>query len=571
MKIFNLLETKYNLLVNKFKTYLAKELPSTFGGTYGNNTIFGQLITVLSASIQNVMLYIEDSLIEQNKYTAQRKRSIYGLAAQSGYQPFLGKAAGVQLKLSYLPNNADNMNVIINNHTQLTCTQNGLVYNLILPQEAIFLTPDKDISSKYLYAVQGRFETQTFTSTGGMYYTQNLVFQGNLDTDYLEVYINNEKWEYVPSIYDMNPDGKQWTYQISINNGIELIFGNKMYGCPLQDKDQIRVSYLIHDGEMGNIDVNKETYFVFSQLINDTSGNQIDGNSLLNITFATKDAVTSGSNSEPVSLVKKMIGYNSRSLVLSSAEHYKNFINKFSFCGYNRTWSEPGELMVNSLIMKNYKLRLNQGSDYFNLTENDFILSETQKKSIKNCIENSGIQIAGSIYNILNPKLCKYALYVHVKLKQANYNKEFITNQIRTIVGDFFSNVQSDIYIPKSDIIYAIKQQISEIDGLEIYFLSERNETAQIRGEYENEVKVYNNKTYRYDIKTETVPVFPGENPNLGLDDHGNILLLNDNYFPVLMGHWSFKLSDQQLNYAGQLTTDQDTIEITDPLIIIYE
>lgn len=42
-------------------------------------------MTVIAGIAHNIMLYIEDSLVEQNKYTAQRKKSVYGLASLSGY------------------------------------------------------------------------------------------------------------------------------------------------------------------------------------------------------------------------------------------------------------------------------------------------------------------------------------------------------------------------------------------------------------------------------------------------------------------------------------------------------
>lgn len=84
---------KYHDFTHNVKSYLAKTLAG-FETNYGNNTIFGQLINVLANTVQNMMLYVEDSLVEQNKYTAQRKKSIYGLAAVSGYNPSMGKAAG---------------------------------------------------------------------------------------------------------------------------------------------------------------------------------------------------------------------------------------------------------------------------------------------------------------------------------------------------------------------------------------------------------------------------------------------------------------------------------------------
>ena len=137
MKIFSLLETQYNDFIQSVNKYLSKVL-SKNNTSFGSNTIFGQIITVVGNAIQNVMLYIEDALVEQNKYTAQRKKSIYGLAALSGYTPSLGKATTVSIKLTMTPNNILNttdktsFNIIINNKESLTCTQNGLKYNIIL-------------------------------------------------------------------------------------------------------------------------------------------------------------------------------------------------------------------------------------------------------------------------------------------------------------------------------------------------------------------------------------------------------------------------------------------------------
>lgn len=558
MKIFSLLEIQYSKLVSAIKEYLSNTL-SNLGVSLGNNTVFGQLINVINSVVQNVMLYIEDSLVEQNKYTAQRKKSIYGLAAQAGYEPFLGKATGVQLSISYIPNNYSTLNVLINNKEPLTCTQNGLIYNIILPQETIIFSPDKDATTKYIYAVQGKFESQRFISSGGKYYTQNVRFVGNLDKDYIQVKVNNELWEYVDSIYDMTPEGKQWTYKVSISGGIDIVFGNSIHGKALQINDVIDITYLLHDGEQGNIDVDTETYFVFNNNLQDISGEEIDGNSIFNITFASKDPVSSGSNSESIQQVKEMIGYNTRSLVLSDPNSYKNFLKKFSFCGYNRTWSEPGSLIVNSLIMKNYNLLLGEGKDYFSLTEDDFKLSDNQKSSLIQCLENSGNQLAGITYNIFDPILSKYTAYVYIKMKNTNYDKEFISNCIKNTIGSYFADLESDIFISKSDIVYQIKSSISDIDSVDIYFLSEANETAMKQGYYDNTTYIFDQSTGIYKKKQEKVYLYSGENPNLGLDSHGNIYLVSNNEFPVLMGGWSF------MNQEG------DLVSVTDPLNIIFE
>lgn len=550
MNIFSLLDINYNSYSSRVKTYLSKVL-SEHSTQFGSNTIFGQILVVIGNVIQNIMLYIEDALVEQNKYTAQRKKSIYGLASLSGYCPSYGKASTVTLKMNFVPYNNKSkdsrqpINIIINNREQLTCTQNGLIYNMILPQESIVMNPDRDNHCKYITAVQGRFETQRFVSSGGQLYTIPFRFNGNMDTDYISVKVNNEKWDYCVSLYDMDSNQKQYTWKPAIDGGIILLFGNGQHGKPLNVNDIVEVTYLVHDGEIGNLNPQLETYFTFDKILQDINGSSYDGNTLFNVTFANEDPISSGSNSETLDSIRHMIGLNSRSLVLASPQNYKMYISRFGFVGYNRTWSSADNMTVNSLILKNFKSIVGNGSDYFKLTHNDFVLSTAQKKSIYDCVESTGNQLVGVKYHIYDPTICKYAMYMYISLKDTKKDNEHIKSMIRQLVGDFFTNINSDIFIPKSDIIQLIKNNIENIDSVDIYLLSQKNEEAIIKGEYiEN---------------GETVKIYDGENPNLGLDSHGNIWLKSDEEFPVLMGGWGYKSDEGQI------------VKIDDPLIITIE
>ena len=558
MKLFSLLDTQYKSYISKIQGYLSKML-SNYSVQFGSNTVFGQIITIVGNAIQNVMLYIEDALVEQNKYTAQRRKSIYGLAALSGYMPSFGKAATSAIKLYFMPHNEGTYNVILNNEEPLTCTQNGLIYNIVLPQEGLILSVDKDNAPKYFTAVQGRFETQRFIATGGQYYTVNFKFIGNIDLDYLTMKVNDEQWEYTASLYDMTPDSKQFTYKASIDGSIDLLFGNEAHGRALKANDVIDIKYLIHDGENGNLNPEVETYFTFNNMLNDTDGESYDGNSLFTVTFAETDPITAGSNAETLQHVSEMIGLNSRSLVLATPNNYKAFISRFGFCGYNRTWSDPNSMVVNSLIIKNFKNNISESSDYFNLKENDFILSDTQKNSLYNYMETSGNQLALVKYNIFDPEICKYAMHVFVTLKSSKFNKDLIRTQIRSLIGEFFTAIHSDIFIPKSDIIHLLKTKIDGIDSVDVYIMSQKNEEAIYKKQYTEDTYVLNKLTGQYIKKSENVKIYEGENPNLGLDNHGNIWLKSDTQFPVLMGGWQYQ------NDEGQL------VQVSDPLTIIFE
>lgn len=558
MKILDTLSMTFERYMTQVRSYMQENVPNF--SRMGNSSVIGQLINVIGASVNNVMIYLQDAFAEQNKYTAQRKKSIYGLAAQTGFNASLGYAAGMNFRMTYMPNNVNDLTYILKNKTKVLCTQNGLTYNIILPQENVIFTTAKDMSSKQIYAVEGTFETQEFISTGGQLYSINVVFNGDCDISYTEVYVNDELWTRRESLYDMAADGKEYVIHTSLNKGFDIIFGNDNFGRSLKVDDKITVNYLTHNGELGNIDYSLPVSIVFSDPIVDASGNEIDADEVFNIEIAERPA-NNGTYSDKTDFVKEMIGYNSRAMVLADEKNYKLYLSRISFVGWNHTWSEEGSLVVNSIILKNYKTQMENGDEYFNLKEKDFILSDEQKKSIQTSIKNSGSQLAGTVLNIFDPKLVKYAVYVYIKMNDVSYDKTLIQDNIHKLIGQFMGDINSDTIIAKSDIVHVLKSNIDNIDSVDIYFLSERNEKAIIDGKYTIENYIYNPKTKLYDTKSTTYSVIG--DPGLGLDAHGNIFVESVFQFPVLMGGWQYVSSSSA--FEKQYTT------VSDPVIIVFE
>lgn len=561
MKIISQLSAAFSEYANDIRTYMHKMFPE-MNEKFSNASVFGQLMTVISASVQNVMLYLEDSITEQNKYTAQRKKSVYGLAAMTGFYPSLGSASGITFTMSFIPNNVNSLTYAIKNHTKLMCSQNGLTYNILIPQETLVFNTTRDNSSKSLFAVEGKFEQQTFIADGGKMYSINVTFNGDSDITYLEVRVNDELYTRAESLYDMAPDGKQYVCHTSLERGYDIIFGNDMHGRALNANDKIDVRYLIHNGEAGNINYNEPFSLTFIDSIVDSAQNEIDANDVFNINVS-KDSANNGTYSDSTMFVKEHIGYNSRAMVLANAQNYKTFIDRFSFCGYNRTFSEEGSLVINSIIMKNYRSQMNEGREYFALQERDFKLSDAQKQTIKDAIRISGQQLAGTILNIFDVKLAKYAAYIYVKMRDVSYDKHQIEEQIHNVIGLFMSQLDNDVFVAKSDLIYELKNNISSIDSVDIYFISERNERALIEKQYTQETYVYDTNTKTYNINTRVYKLEDDEDAGLGLDAHGNIYLDDNFTFPVLMGGWQYRSSQSLLE--NQETT------VNDPLIIIFE
>lgn len=562
MQLFSLIQLHFNNFFDGVKKSLGNML-STYKENFGPNTIFGQLINVLGSVTQNILVYIEDSMTEQNKYTAQRKRSIYNLASISGYNPSMGKATSAVLSLTWKPNSSGVSSVVIPNKTKLLSSQTGMAYNIILPQESIVCSISADNSVKYLTVVEGNFETQTFVSTGGQLYSKNIRFSGDADLDYTEVWVNEEKWERCESLYDMDPEANQYLARTSLKHGFDLVFGNGQHGKALKNGDVVRVSYLIHNGELGNISADAEPLFTFYETLKDTQGNEINGNEIFYLELQSRESINSGVFSDDIEFIRNMIGMNSRALVLADAKNYKKIFNKFSFIGYNRVWTEQGSMIVNSLIMKNYKTHLNRGSDYFGLKEADFILNNDQKTSIYNAVAASGEQLAGVVFNIFDPEIVKYVAYIYVKLKDGDWDRAYIEDKIRDLVGQFFADIQSDIFIPKSDLIHLLKTNIEAIDGVDVYFLSQKNEEAMHNHYYTEKIYNYNPATGNYNIEKKNVWIYNDEDPGVGLDAHGNIWLDNNDQFPVLMGGWnSYSKTENGITNQSYVTT---------PLTIVIE
>lgn len=556
MRFFDLKNIQFGTILSDIKNYLSKVI----GGStdVDQSTVFGQLLTVITSVASNLMVYIEDALTEQNKYTVQRRKSIYGLAAQSGYMPSLGSAAGAWVRVSHIPNSDHPTTVLIQDKNQLVCSQNGLFYCFHLGQPVVALQTGTTAHNTFYYVVQGQYEAQRFVSAGGDLYPVTVNYKGFLDESSIEVRVNGDLWSKEESLYDLRAFEEGYFVRYNPTGGIDIVFGNNTHGRALRDRDLIEVQYLLHDGEGGTLTVDKNTRFAFTKPIKDVDGNEVDGNVILSVEFADRESSVAGSDAESAAQVKEMIGYNSRSLVLADANNYSAFLNRFSMVGYNRTWSDPGSMVVKSLAMKNFKLRMSTGDDYFKLKDEDFVLSQQQKDSIINAIVVGGKQLAGTIYKIIDVDLWKYSMFVYIRPVAPGIDKASTTARIRRVIGEFFANINDDRYIPKSDIVRLIRENVPAADGVNVYFLSEKNETAINTGKYILAETTYDPIVGEQVRKKREMKVYAGENPNLGLDGHGNISLDNQESFPVLMGGWSWR------NDIG------DEV-VAEPIVVTYE
>jgi hypothetical protein len=151
-------------------------------------------------------------------------------------------------------------------------------------------------------------------------------------------------------------------------------------------------------------------------------------------------------------------------------------------------------------------------------------------------LNKSGRQVVTAETRIIDPIIKKYALNIVVRWFE-NYDKDEIRIEIRKNLDEYFLNVNRRDRIPRSDII-SIIENVDGIDSVNVFFISEENETAIKNGYYE--IPVYGTDPItdqRVLIENKKIVLKKGEDPQLGLDSFGDVIIEN-NDIAIIRGGW---------------------------------
>jgi hypothetical protein len=546
------MQTNFNSFDSTVKAYLAKALNS-LGIEYTHSQIFGVIFNGIKGIFQNAMFYIEDALTEQNIYTATRKKSVYSLARISGYEPYYGSAAvGTVLGTVVINNGLDTAStkIYIQNKTQLVNKDTGLKYSIILPTDYYIFDVAKPLVNHEFKIVEGSFSSAYYTAKGESLETFNVTIQDEFDKEYIDVYVDGEKWSSAACLYDMTEDSEEYVVTCGFDSSIEILFGNGVHGKKLIEGQNIQVNYLRHHGSLGNVSTDNTASFEFDSNCYDGFGSSVDANQY--ITFTNNNAVTGGNNSDSIANVRKMIGYSSRNLVYSTEDNFKLLLRRFSFIGQSSVWSEPNSLAVTISCLSNKKESVQSPEQYFELNDSDLLLTEYQKTMVTSSINNSKKIFAGLSVVFKDPIIRKYAGICYVKAN-SEYSKETIKTQIKNAIANYFMDLDENVqFIAKSDIVKTVIDTVDNIDSFDIHILSAADEEAYYKGYYYKYELKFINGTYEY------VPVkyIYESDKHPGLDDYGNISLTSNLEIPLFHGNFKYYPNKSEYDYKTSLTID---------------
>lgn len=493
---------------------------------------FGQLLTVISNIAELIFTYISHTAEELNIRTAQNIESIQGLAQLAGHDAYRGGSAyGVMSIKLNTSNDFEGNHLKIKNFSKFTINETGAVYFMNLPTDSIKLSVGGSsfISVPFM---QGEIETQTFTSNGTALQSFNPVIKGMTDHNNVAVRVNGKEWHKVDSLYDMppydadNPEISEcFMVKTSPTVGISIFFGNDNFGKIPPSGAMIEVVYIKTSGAAGNSNSTGLSYEFIDMGI-DEYGNEVDLNEVLIVETIAPPML--GTNYENPEFTKSIAPKASKSFVLATPENYVSYLskyNQYSFIYAYNTKNDNNITDDNVIYLKiipNIKKKLSSSEDYFEVPVSEFVLDKYEKESLLSALENSGRMLIGTEIEIVDPEV-KYFI-IHVILRYFdNVDRTSISSNIRSVLNKYFLNINRSDIIPKSDLVTLI-EGVDGVDTCDVFFMSKDNEMAKKNG-------------YYYDENGYMVSVGKNEDPQIGFDAYGNIVM-NKGCIYIPRGGW---------------------------------
>ena len=502
---------------------------------------FGQILTVVANLGELILFYIEAVATELNISRARNIESIYGLSRLTGHDPTRGISAqgiiGLRLNTSAAVS-VDGDFVQILNYVALEVGQNSLSYFIKFDSDYIRLEKSTTAFSN-VQLIQGEIEDQTFTGTGEPLQSYNLTTKDPTDQYMVDVYVDGKLWKNANSLYDMNNGEEAVMVKTSVNGGLTIFFGNNQFGQPPALGSIIKVTYVKTRGSAGNIG-GKNLDIKFKDPGTDSQGNEVDLNEVLSLNIVRNPMF--GSDSEDPQFTRLIAPYQSNSFVLANPNNYIYYLSKYDYFSFIDAYNTKDDQYLDDdnivylFLIPDVAKKITSDQDYFSVPQDEFTLNPDEKEMVYEILNKSGRQIITAEVRINDPIIKKYALNIILRYVEG-FDKEAIHSSVREQLSTYFTYINRRDRIPISDII-SIIENVDGVDSVNVFFISEENEKAIREGFYE--VPTYGTDPItdqRVLIETKKVEIKEGEDPQLGLDSFGDIVIGPED-LAIIRGGW---------------------------------
>lgn len=550
----NFIQISFDNIKNEVENFLRREYKRA-NILFSPASPYGQILNVLQNLHQLSFMYLKNSIsqFDLSDVNSQNELIIRNAAISVGHNPGRSISATGNLRLVVKPDielerELQGGRITFNNKTQLRNKSNGLDYSINLGQDSVTYYVDKN-TKIFLPIIQGKFRTTSFTGTGNPNQTLQVSLTGIEDIENFnyEVSVNGTFWSTKKHLYELLPDEEACVVKTGFNGGIDIIFGNSGFGKIPPIGSQILVTYLVTQGQQGNIFRRTFNDWRFVDEAIDGLGNRVDPTKIFDV-YIFND-INFGANKETTLFTKNILPFVSNNYVLGLPQQYSYEIRKLGVFSYVNAYEDSGIIYI--VACPNVKLFKNRNSDYFTVDIAAFQLDDYEKSKINKYLKTNGnIQISRK-WRIDSPVLSYYVINVFV-IRYSDTTDDSVNSQIVDKVSEYFLNFNRIDRVPKSDLVASISQS-KDIHSVDIQFISRKNEDyhrEEIRKQ-ENKKMASEKFDVNIDARSNTDIPIPNSNidtkkmttdylPNatIGLDPVLGDIIFEPKEVPIVRGGW---------------------------------
>ncbi len=486
-------------------------------------------------------------------------KMIRSIARLGNHDAVRARAATGTIMLKYKPGVDINTaipggEIYIKDGMQIRCLSNNKTYSINLGIDSIKYSIQKITDVIYLNIIQGIYKDTDFTGSGipNQSFSLQIDNVGQIDQDNYKFIVGGEVWKKVFSRYDMLSNEKSYYARTGIDSGLDIYTGDNENGLIVPASSPVLIKYLITDGQSGNIVNPIVNDFKFVDDILDSFGNPIDVDNIFDI-YVTSN-INYGSDGESIELTKALLPNLTSNNIMMLPEHYEFYFKRLNIFSIVRAFKTPSvdknninrlitiieknsillkqlidtgsqDISLKNLVRNNLDIATKSlkiisaishsniinvvlvpdirkyygnkvGIDYFSVPQNAFYIEDDEKNRLIKTIQNSGIQVISSDFNIIQPTPARYVVNVIVRLFDDAIDLN-IRNNIRSYFSDYMLNNLRTDRIPPSDLI-AIIENIYGVDSADVSFISEINEKYHLE---------YNNLSIDFQLKNGRLPL----------------------------------------------------------------
>ena len=545
-------EISFSRVKNEIENFLKAEYNKA-GILFSNASPYGQILSVVENLHQLSFLYLKNTLnqFDLSNASIENSRIIRNAAIFAGHNPTRGISSSGTLEFRLKPEidiekEIPGGRITFRNKTNISNKTNSLNYSLNIGSDTLTHV----MSKNYVFLVdiiQGKWNSKTFTGIGEPLQTFYLNESGikSIENFNYIITVNGEMWSVKKHIYEMLPDEKAVVTKTGFDGGLDIIFGNGGFGAIPQIGSVIEVSYLTTDGSFGNIFRRTQNDWKFVDDAYDGRGGTVDISKLFNIYIYTD--INFGADGETTAFTRSLLPMVSNNYILALPQQYAYEIKKLGVFSHVNAYEKSGTIFIT--LTPNINLFKNQNSDYFTIDIAAFSLDDYEIGKIDKYLKTTGIIQLTKRYKITNPTLSYYVMNIFV-IPYSDVTDESLSNQILSVISDYFLNLNRIDRIPKVDLIKAISN-ITDIHSVDLQFVSKKNE------DYHKEaiINLQNQMSQYADPgSTPLAPLNYQSNTTLGIDPILGDILFEASEIPIIRGGWSNRndmMYDADINSSG--------------------